>query len=161
MEPSIYTLKFIDIFSLELILFACNNFEPIKLIKPATFYRSVCTKPGKWAVIQLCVRGVDFASFYDFSNGFWKTNGLKWIRIYKWWGVHRTLGWNNNSCTATSNTVLWNNLPVLHWLKVKLRSQMLKEYLRLVLPPASCLFCHGSQLDHKVLRVIYRMVLSY
>ena len=31
-----------------------------------TFYWSVCTKPGMWAVIYLCVRGIDFASFNDF-----------------------------------------------------------------------------------------------
>jgi len=38
--------------------------------KADTFYWSACTKPGKWVVMYLCVRGFDFASFYDFSIGF-------------------------------------------------------------------------------------------
>jgi len=30
----------------------------------ATFYWSVCTKQGKWAVMYMCNRGIDFASIY-------------------------------------------------------------------------------------------------
>jgi len=30
-----------------------------------------CTKPRKWAVKYLCVRGIDFASFCDFGIGIW------------------------------------------------------------------------------------------
>ena len=30
-----------------------------------TFYWSACTKPGKWAVMYLYVRGINFASFYE------------------------------------------------------------------------------------------------
>jgi len=36
------------------------------------FYGNACTKPGKWAVMSLCVRGIDFGSFFDFSIGVWK-----------------------------------------------------------------------------------------
>ena len=32
-----------------------------RLISP-TFYWSVCTQPGMWAVMYLCVRGIDFVS---------------------------------------------------------------------------------------------------
>ena len=32
---------------------------------PVTFYWSACTKTWKWAVMHLCVSGIDFASFYD------------------------------------------------------------------------------------------------
>jgi hypothetical protein len=42
-----------------------------KRFNPATFYWSACANPGKWAVMYLCVRGTDFASFCDFSIGFW------------------------------------------------------------------------------------------
>jgi hypothetical protein len=35
------------------------------------FYWSACTKPGKWAVSYLCVKGMNFTSFYDFSIVFW------------------------------------------------------------------------------------------
>ena len=42
-----------------------------KLILPATFYYlSACIKPEKWAVIYLCVKGIDFASTYDFDIWF-------------------------------------------------------------------------------------------
>ena len=36
---------------------------------PVTFYWSACTKTWKWAVMHLCVSGIDFASLYDFI--FW------------------------------------------------------------------------------------------
>ena len=41
------------------------------LFNSTTFYWSACTKPGKWVVMYLCVRGIDFASFYDFDIWFW------------------------------------------------------------------------------------------
>ena len=31
----------------------------------STFCRSACTKPGKWAVVYLCVRSINFASPYN------------------------------------------------------------------------------------------------
>ena len=31
-----------------------------KTFNPATLYWSVCTKPGKWAFMYLCVSGIDF-----------------------------------------------------------------------------------------------------
>ena len=42
----------------------------IELVPPANFYWNACIKPGKWAVMYLCVRSVDLASFCDFSIGF-------------------------------------------------------------------------------------------
>jgi len=33
---------------------------------------SASTMPGKWTVMYLCVRGVECASFYDYSIGSWK-----------------------------------------------------------------------------------------
>ena len=41
------------------------------LLNLTIFYWSVCTKPRKWAVIYMFVRGIYFGSFFDFSNGFW------------------------------------------------------------------------------------------
>jgi hypothetical protein len=33
-------------------------------LNPATFYWSACTKPGKWAVLYLCIKGIDFYLFF-------------------------------------------------------------------------------------------------
>jgi hypothetical protein len=38
---------------------------------PATLYGRACTKPGKWVIMYLCVKGIDFAPFYDCSILFW------------------------------------------------------------------------------------------
>ena len=35
------------------------------VFNPTTFHSSSCTTLGKWAVMYLCVRGIDFACFYD------------------------------------------------------------------------------------------------
>ena len=56
-------------------------------LTPTTFYWSACTKPEKWAVIYLCVRGIDFASFCNFSIGFW------W---YFWFFFSRFLNCSNS-----------------------------------------------------------------
>ena len=37
----------------------------------ATFYWSVCIKPGRWAVMYLCVSDIGCDSFYDFCKGVW------------------------------------------------------------------------------------------
>jgi hypothetical protein len=34
------------------------NRKYIRLVQPATFYWSACSKPGMWALMYLCVRGV-------------------------------------------------------------------------------------------------------
>ena len=44
-----------------------NNFI---LVYHATFDWSACTKPGKWAVMYLCIRGTNFAFFYNFLLNF-------------------------------------------------------------------------------------------
>jgi hypothetical protein len=41
-------------------------------LTPATFHWSACTKPGQKVSMYLCVRGIDFVSFYDFDIWFWK-----------------------------------------------------------------------------------------
>jgi len=40
---------------------------------PATFHChwSASTKQGKWAVMYMCVKGINFSSFYNLSIGFW------------------------------------------------------------------------------------------
>ena len=38
---------------------------------PVPSKEGACTKQGRWAVIYLCVRDIDFASFYYLSIGFW------------------------------------------------------------------------------------------
>jgi hypothetical protein len=38
-----------------------------RLTPPLFFHWSACIMPGKWAVVYLCVRGIDYASFYDLS----------------------------------------------------------------------------------------------
>ena len=43
------------------------------LTRHVTYYWSVCPKQGKWSVVYLCVRGIDFVSFYDFD--IWFRNG--------------------------------------------------------------------------------------
>jgi hypothetical protein len=40
-------------------------------LDPYFFYWSICTKPVKWAVMHLCLRGVDVASFYDVNIWPW------------------------------------------------------------------------------------------
>lgn len=51
-----------------------NNIQTITnyQIKPATVYWSVFDKPGQWVVMNMRVRGISFASFYEFSVGFLK-----------------------------------------------------------------------------------------
>jgi len=37
--------------------------RPIKLVEPAaTLYWSVCAKPGRWAVMYMCIRCINFVS---------------------------------------------------------------------------------------------------
>ena len=45
---------------------------PQNQFNPATFYWNVCTKPGKWTFMYLCVRSIYLFSFYDFFIGLWK-----------------------------------------------------------------------------------------
>ena len=45
---------------------------------PATFYWSAHTKLGKWAVMYLCVKGIEIASIYDLSVGLWKCCARMW-----------------------------------------------------------------------------------
>lgn len=47
--------------------------DKTSLTQPLLLYRSACTKPGKCAVMYLCVRCIDFASFYDFDFGIVQT----------------------------------------------------------------------------------------
>ena len=53
---------------------------------PVTFYWSACTKTWKWAVMHLCVNGIDFASFYDFIFWFSKFSdcGIFFPFYYRW-----------------------------------------------------------------------------
>jgi len=50
-----------------------GRFVFINLVKPTTFYWSCYAKQEKNAVIYLYVRGINYASFYDFSIGFWSS----------------------------------------------------------------------------------------
>ena len=43
------------------------NTTSLTLLNLATCYWSACTRPGKWAVMYLYVRGIDFAPFCDFG----------------------------------------------------------------------------------------------
>ena len=45
-------------------------FGPKKYCDPATFYWGACSRPGKWAVMYLCVRGIDFAFYTNFLFDF-------------------------------------------------------------------------------------------
>jgi len=53
----------------------------------ASSYWSACTKPGKWEVMYLCVRGTNFAFFYYFlldfgaDSDFWQQD-IIWCIIY-------------------------------------------------------------------------------
>jgi hypothetical protein len=46
-------------------------FCPWNELSPATFYWGASIKPRQWMVMYLCVKGIDFAIFYDTSIGFW------------------------------------------------------------------------------------------
>ena len=41
-------------------------------LKPHTLYWSVYAKPGKWAVMHMCAKGIEFASLYRLSIVFLK-----------------------------------------------------------------------------------------
>ena len=46
--------------------------RPKKIVSPRHFfYWSSCSKSGQWAVTYICVRDIDFVSFYYFSIWFW------------------------------------------------------------------------------------------
>ena len=44
----------------------------IKLAKSVTFDWSADTKLGKWAIMHICAKGIEFVSLYHFAIGFWK-----------------------------------------------------------------------------------------
>ena len=46
------------------------------------FYWSVYNKPGEWEVMYLCVRGFNFASFYNFSIRFWNCSDSVVFFVY-------------------------------------------------------------------------------
>ena len=45
------------------------------------FKWSVCTEPDQGEVVYLCIRGIDFPSFYDFSNRFWNCSDVWYIFV--------------------------------------------------------------------------------
>ena len=47
-----------------------------------TFHCIACTKPAKWVVMYLCIRGIDFASFYDIGIRFWS---VLWYLLFFIW----------------------------------------------------------------------------
>ena len=55
---------------------------------PLSFYWSAFAKPGKWAFIYLCVRGIHFTSFYVFDMWFWNCSDSVvcfFLFIYIFW----------------------------------------------------------------------------
>jgi len=65
-----------------------ERFGSIKLV-----YQSVCTESGKSAVMYLCVRGIEFTSFCDFSIGVYKLFfsflNICYCQLYRQWIKHR------------------------------------------------------------------------
>ena len=47
------------------LLFSKSDMWGLSFFNPAIFYRSGCTKPGKWAVTYLCTITIDFVIYYD------------------------------------------------------------------------------------------------
>jgi hypothetical protein len=45
--------------------------EEVSAHRSTTCYGTACTKAGQWAVMYLCVRSIDLASFYNFDIWFW------------------------------------------------------------------------------------------
>jgi hypothetical protein len=58
--------------------------NPYNYFNPATLYWSACTKPGKWEVMYLCIRGIDFVSVSTiFLIAFWNCSDSVVIIVLK------------------------------------------------------------------------------
>jgi hypothetical protein len=69
------------------------------LTRHVTYCWSVCPKQGKWSVVYLCVRGIDFVSFYDFAIGFWNCSDS----VVIWNCSDSVVFWN-----CSDSVVFWN-----------------------------------------------------
>ena len=67
-----------------------EGFEPHNLLNPPTLYWSARTEPGKWVVMYLYIRGIDFDFFYDFDIWFWNCSDsvlfccCSFYYVWKW-----------------------------------------------------------------------------
>jgi len=52
---------------------------------PPLYYLSACTKTEKWSVMYLCVRVIDFDSFYDFDIRFWNCSDSVVFFVFHFW----------------------------------------------------------------------------
>ena len=64
----LWATLFYATYSIKKIAFQSNIRD---MLNPSTFYWNVYTKPEKWEVMYLCVRVINFASFFDFDIWFW------------------------------------------------------------------------------------------
>ena len=73
-----------------------------------------CTKPGKWAIMYLCVKGIDCASFYDFDILFYDIDLLFWdcsdsndiFFIFFIWFL-QVYNFNQDGCICFTGVLSW------------------------------------------------------
>jgi len=59
------------------------------------FHWSACTKPGKWAVMYMCVTGINLAYFYDdFSIAFWNCSNSVFFFHFTMWKIVKLYLWS-------------------------------------------------------------------
>ena len=71
------------------------------LIPPLFFYWSTCTKPGK------CVKGIDFASFYDFDIGFWNCSNSMVFLVFHSIQYKYLMRWRSSNDIQLHWSVVW------------------------------------------------------
>jgi len=85
-------------------------------IKGKTFFflfivvSSFRVKPGKWAVMYLCVSDIDFASFYDFTVWFRNCFDSVVFFVFHFIGTLYFVlnGTNQNASNGNSNSSYWH-----------------------------------------------------
>ena len=78
----------------------------------ATFYWRACIMSWKWAVIYLCVRYIDFASFYDFDIGLWIYSDRVVFCVFHF--IFLKLSIQHFLHTSIWDLVYWiNNIPAM------------------------------------------------
>ena len=53
------------------------------------FYWSTCAKPVKWTIMYLCVRSIEFMSFYEFEIWFWNCSDSVVIFVFNFIVIYK------------------------------------------------------------------------
>ena len=70
-------------------------------LTPAIFDWSICTMPGKWAVMHECRRYLFCLHFYDLSNGFWN-----WADSVVFFALYQYTSIGVNGCTKSGKRAI-------------------------------------------------------